>query len=89
MQEMRDDSLLLVGDRVYVAELLCVQNLRDLTVDGTPFGKRSIILILFHFWYNLLLRLLIQNLFLLLNVLFGLSECFRYKVSESGSPSPP
>lgn len=52
MQEMRDDTILLVGDRVYVAELLSVQNLRDLTVDGTPFGKRSIILVLFPFWHN-------------------------------------
>ena len=88
MQEMRDDGLLLVGDRVYVAKLLCIQDLRHLTVDGAPFGERSIILVLFHFWHDSLKRLLIQILFLLLNNLFGLSECFRYKVSESGSPSP-
>jgi hypothetical protein len=54
MQEMRDDGLLLVGDRVYVAKLLCIQDFRHLTVDGAPFGERSIILVLFHFWYNLL-----------------------------------
>ena len=57
---MRDYGLLLVGDRVYVAKLLCVQNLRDLTVYSTPFGERSIILVLFHFWQNPLYWLLIQ-----------------------------
>ena len=87
-QEMRDNGLLLVGHRVYVAELLCVQDLRDLTVDGAPFSERSIIIVLFLFWRYCILRLLFLMLFLLLNVLFRLSECFRHKVSESGSPPP-
>ena len=88
IQEMRDDGLLLIGYRVYVAELLCVQDLRDLTVNGAPFSERSIIIVLFLFWHNFLLMLLFLMLLLLLNVLFGLSECFRHKISESGSPPP-
>ena len=46
LQEMRDDGLLLVGDRVNVTKLLCIQDLRHLTVDGTPFSERSIIPVL-------------------------------------------
>jgi len=64
IQEMRDDGLLLVGHRVYIAKLLCVQDLWHLTVDGTPLRERIIIIFLFQFWHNFLLRLLLLNLFL-------------------------